>query len=142
MKYSAASIQTGTKTTLRGPTIVVGTSGMILWEVGVASTVATESHVQLRKFTAAGAAGTAIDDVPWGDGAASTFAASQVPSADHTPVAGFIRSDYLPAAIGGGIIWTFGPKGMYIPGGTGDGFYIALGSGTDRVVSFYFDVEE
>lgn len=143
MIYSAASVQVGAKTTLRGPTLTAGTNDFCLREVGITSTVAIESHVQLRRFTGAGTPGTAVDDVPWGQiAAASTTACTQIPSADHTPVAGFIRSDYLPAAIGAGIIWTFGGNGMCVAGGSGDGFYIALGSGTDRIISFYFDFEE
>jgi hypothetical protein len=144
-RFSVSDRQTGTKTSVRGPTLVAGANdAFTLREVGVFSTVATESRVSLRFLTAAGTAGTGLDEVPWrlSQASAASAAASQVPSTDHTAVAGFIRNVVLPAQIGGGIIWTFGPEGLLIPEGTGNGVFLGLPGGTDQVIDFYFDWEE
>ena len=108
------------------------------------STVATESRVALRMITAIGTVGTALDEVPWrlSQAGASNAVASQIPSTDHTAVAGFIRNVVLPAQIGGGYIWTFGPEGLFIPEGTGNGVFLSLPGGSDQIVDFYFDYEE
>ena len=142
-KYTVAATQTGTKTSLRGPTLVVGAKTIHIVEVGVESTTAVSSQVALRRFPAAGTTGTALDEVPWeNDGQAPTAAGSQLPSTDHTAVAGLIRQGHLPDAIGGGIIWTFGPRGLTVYGGTGDGVFLSLPGGSDAVINFYFDWEE
>lgn len=145
MKFSVADRQSGAKTSLRGPTLVAGANDAItVREVGVFSTVATSSRVALRFLTAAGTAGTGLDEVPWRLSQASAAAASatQTPSTDHTAVAGFIRNVELPAQVGGGYIWTFGPEGLLIPEGTGNGIFLSLPGGTDQIVDFYIDWEE
>ena len=144
-KFTVADRQVGAKTSLRGPTLVAGASdAYTLREVGVFSTVATESRVALRFLTTAGTAGTALDEVPWRltQAGASSAAANVLNSTDHTAVAGFIRNVVLPAQIGGGYIWTFGPEGLFIPEGTGNGVFLSLPGGSDQIVDFYFDYEE
>lgn len=144
-RFTVSDRQTGTKTSVRGPTLVAGANDAIsIREVGVFSTVATESRVALRFLTTAGTAGTALDEVPWrlSQASAAAAAASNTNSADHTAVNGFIRNVVLPAQIGGGYIWTFGPEGLFIPEGTGNGIYLGLPGGSDQVVDFYFDWEE
>ena len=139
-KYSCGATQVGTKTASRGPTIVVGSKNLHLIEVGIESTTAVSSQVALRRFTTAGTTGTALDEIPWeGDGQAPTAAVSQVPSTDHTLTNGSIRVAHLAAAIGGGVIWTFGPEGLEVPAGSGDGFTLTLPGGSDAIINFYFD---
>jgi hypothetical protein len=142
-RYSVAAVQVGAKTSLRGPTLLVGTKDLALREVGVESTTAVSSAVALRIATTVGAAGTALDEIPWQiDRVAPTASATQIPSGDHTLIAGSIRIANLPAAIGGGIIWTFGPQELSLAGGSADAFTITLPSGSDAIVNFYFDWEE
>lgn len=142
-RYSAAALQTTAKTSLRGPTLAVGASNLTLREVGVESTTAVSSTVALRIASALGTSGTALDEVPWADDRTAPLATTfQAPTADHTAVAGFIRIAALPAAIGGGVIWTFGPQELELAGGSGDGFFLALPSGSDAIINFYFDWEE
>jgi hypothetical protein len=143
-KYSAAATQTTAKTAARGPTLSAAAGvGFRLVEVGVESTTAVSSQVALRKITAIGSVGTALDEVPWWENSAAASAvASQAPTGDHTLVAGNVRIAHLPAAIGGGIIWTFGPEGLIIPEGTGNGVCLTLPGGSDAIINFYFDWEE
>lgn len=141
-KFTISATQTGTKTSARGPTLIVGNPDILITEVGVESTVAASSTVALRKFTAAGTAGTGITAIIWDDdGQAPAASGSQVPSTDHTLTTGNLRTSHLPAAIGGGVIWTFDPP-LRVRGGSGDGITITLPSGTDQVINFYIDWEE
>jgi hypothetical protein len=141
-KFTVSATQVGAKTSARGPTLIVGTSDMQISEVGVESTVATSSTVALRKFTTTGTAGTAITAIIWDDdGVAPGASGSHVPSTDHTLTTGNLRTSHLPAAVGGGVIWTFDPP-LRIRGGSGDGVTITLPSGTDQIINFYIDWEE
>lgn len=145
MRFSAAGTQTTAKTSARGPTIVAGASQAIsVHEVGIESTTAVSSQVALRFITTAGTPGTALDEVTWflGQTAASAASATQAPTTYHTLVAGNIRIAHLPAAIGGGVIWTFGPMGLVIPEGTGNGLCLTLPGGSDAIINFYWDYEE
>lgn len=144
MRYSAAGTQTTAKTSARGPTIVAGSGTPCrIFEVGVESTTAVSSQVALRFLTTAGTAGTALDEVMWFVGASTaTASVTQAPTTDHTLVAGNVRIAHLPAAIGGGIIWTFGPMGLVLPEGTGNGLCLTLPGGSDAIINFYWDWEE
>jgi hypothetical protein len=143
-KYSAAATQSGAKTSARGPSLSAAAAvGFRLVEVGVESTTAVSSQVALRKITALGTGGAALDEVPWWENsAAASCLAANSSTADHTFVAGSLRVAHLAAAIGGGIIWTFGPEGLIIPEGTGNGVALTLPGGTDAIINFYFDWEE
>lgn len=139
-RFSCSATQVGAKTSLRGPTLVVATKDLTLREVGVESTTAVSSQVALRLATAVGAAGTALDEISWsGDRVAPVSSVTQIPSADHTAQAGQIRQTSLPAAIGGGVIWTFGPEELKLVAGSGDAFFLSLPAGSDAIINFYFD---
>jgi len=145
-KFSVAATQVGARTATAGPTLVAGANdAFFLQEVGVfATTAVATNQVALRMITAAGTAGTALDEVPWrlNQSTAATASATQVNSTAHTFVAGSIRLVHMPEAIGAGYIWTFGPKGLMIPEGTGNGVCLTLPGGTDGLIDFYFDWEE
>ena len=72
----------------------------------------------------------------------SAASVTQVPSTDHTLIAGSIRESWLPAAIGGGVIWTFGPDELELAGGTADAFTLTLPGGSDAIISFYFECDK
>jgi hypothetical protein len=144
-RYSAAATQTTARTSLRGPTLAAAAAvGFRLKEVGVfATTAVATNQVALRKTTAVGTAGTALDEVPWFENsAAASCTATQAPITDHTAVAGSVRLVHMPEMIGGGYIWTFGPEGLIIPEGTGNAVFLSLPAGTDGLIDFYFDWEE
>jgi hypothetical protein len=143
-KYTVAATQSGAKTSARGPSLTAAAGvGLRIVEVGVESTTAVASQVALRKITALGTGGAALDEVPWWENsAAASGVAANSSTADHTFVSGSLRVAHLPAAIGGGIIWTFGPLGLVIPEGTGNGIALTLPGGSDAIVNFYIDWEE
>ena len=142
-RYSCAALQTTARTAVRGPTLAVGTRDLALVEVSVEPTSVTPTIVALRIATTTGTSGTALDEVPWGgDRVAPAASMFQAPSTDHTAIAGFIRLAALPTAVGGGVIWTFGPEDLELVGGSGDAFFLSLPSGSDVPVNFGFDWTE
>lgn len=141
-RFSAAATQTGTKTSARGPNLVVGNADVFLREVGVESTTAVSSQVALVRITARSSTGaTGLTEVDWQNaGVAPLASVEHGQTADNTVATGNIRIAHLAAAIGGGVIWTF--DGMLCRGGTGDGWCLILPGGSDAVINFYFDWEE
>lgn len=114
-------------------------------EVGVFNTTATACIVTLVRLTAAGTPGAALVEVPFDE-------ASPAPNctgfAGHTAAATMasgaqIRQASLPAAVGGGVIWTFGDTGIIIAAGTANGIGIITPSGfTGQVIDYYLDWDE
>jgi hypothetical protein len=141
-RYTGSATQAGTKTAARGPNVVVGARDLMLREVGVESTTAVSSQVALVRITARVSTGaTALTEVDWAnDAQAPTASVEHGQTADNTVATGNIRTTHLPAAIGGGTIWTFDQ--LWVHGGTGDGFCLILPGGSDAVINFYFDWEE
>ena len=62
-------------------------------------------------------------------------------STDAT-IAAVVRQASLGAAIGSGVIWTFGENGLYRPEGTGNGVVITCPTGTAQFLDFYFVFDE
>jgi hypothetical protein len=57
-------------------------------------------------------------------------------------IGGPIRTAQLGAAIGSGVIWTFGEAGLIIPEGTANGISIVVPQGTGQHFDFYFEWDE
>lgn len=124
---------------MRGPTLIVGATDMEVVEVGIEATSVSPTQVALARVTTAGTTGTALDELVWGGNPSAVAVASQAPSTNHTLAAGYYRIANLPVAIGAGIIWTFGPRGLQFAGGTGDGIALILPGGSDVAINWYFD---
>lgn len=117
----------------------------LIFEIGVFNTTATALSVALRRATALGTAGAGqaevfIDD----EGAASSGATATATLVDTHTVAptlitGAVRAASLGAAIGSGVIWTFGERGLRIPSGTGNGICIVPLTGTGQICDVYFE---
>lgn len=146
MRISAASrTVTNLPTAARGPGVFAGaTDGAFrLREVGVFNTTTTAVNVGLAVCTATG---TQVDglteyvlDDPSAPAPAETAFKSQ--SSDST-VAAVIRQASLGAAIGSGLIWTFGDAGVLIAEGTTNGVIITVPNGTAQHLDFYLDWEK
>jgi hypothetical protein len=115
----------------------------VLREVGIFNTSTTAVAVGIKRATANGGGGTALTEAAWA-GSAYTVLATGVntPTADHTAGGGGIRQASLGAAVGAGVVFTFGADGLWVPAGTGNGVFIYLTTGTAQVVDFYFDWDE
>jgi hypothetical protein len=111
-------------------------------EVGVTNTTSTALAVALARFTTAtnvgaGLAETAEDD-PVQVAVATVFAG-------HTGdggVGGVVRQASIGAAVGAGVIWTFGGNGLEIPAGTANGVGIITPTGTGQICDCYIVWDE
>jgi hypothetical protein len=139
---SAAATATLPAVTLAG----ASTGGGRLRECGIFNTTATAFYASLRQFSTAGTRGAAVGSIKWGGTAGPAVAlctgADANTSTAPTLVAGTFRIAELPAAIGGGVIWTFGDTGLELPAGTANMFGILCPSGTGQVFTYYFDWDE
>jgi len=116
-----------------------------LWlvEVGVFNTTTTAFVASLQRATTAGTSSGPLTEfaedteitTPVGV-AATGF------SAGPTITAGALVTASIGAAIGAGVIWTFGKNGIKIPAGTANGLVITTTTGTGQVCDFYFVWDE
>lgn len=120
----------------------------LIYEVGVFNTTTTAVAIALRRATALGTAGTGRDELFVDDeGAASSGATAGATLVDTHTVAptfitGNVRVASLGAAIGSGVIWTFGERGLRVPSGTGNGVCVVPLTGTGQILDVYFEWSE
>lgn len=114
-----------------------------LREVGVFNTTTTAVAVSLVRFTNATGVGAGLTEVLWDTEGPS--APNCTGFAGHTAdgaVGSAIRQASLGAAIGSGVIWTFGDAGIRIPAGTANGIGVICPTGTGQILDYYFDWDE
>ena len=145
MRCSVAGRSTVAGTTLRAVASVFGTAtkGFRLRECGVFNTTTTGVAVALVRFTNATGVGAGLTAVQWD--VQHDPAPLATPFAGHTAdgaVGSQIRQASLGAAIGSGVIWTFGDVGFAINIGTANGLGIICPTGTGQILDFYYDWEE
>lgn len=139
-RFSAAWRTTGAGSTtlpIAGLMSVAGVRPRLV-EVGISNSTATACAVALRRVTAAGTSG-ATQSVVYESDSAQTALATPKDTWTVAPtfVAGNLRVFSLGAAIGSGVIWTFGggggSSGLVIPNTTGDGVVISVLTGTGQI---------
>jgi hypothetical protein len=145
MRASVAGRSTVAGTTLRAVASVFSTAteGFRLTEVGVFNTTATGVAVSLVFFTNATGVGAGLTARSWDQGIDP--APTMTPFAGHTAdgaVSAAYRQASLGAAIGSGVIWTFGDYGLVVPKGTANGIGIICPVGTGQILDFYYDWRE
>lgn len=114
-----------------------------LVEVGVWNTTATAVSIELVRLTTAGTQGAAQTEVYEDDSSQTAVTTVVGPHTGTAPTAGgVLRVADLGAAIGSGVIWTFGGRGASIPNTTGDGIGVMCLSGTSQVCDVYFVWDE
>jgi hypothetical protein len=143
-RYSVAfRTGTGSATLPAGSLYAAANNDVHVHEVGVFNTTATAVNVAVRRLTTAGTQGTAQDELPWDpDTTAATATAVSTHSVGPTITAGAFAFASLGAAIGSGVIWTFGDNGLRIPKGTGNGIGILIPNGTGQILDVYFVWDE
>ena len=106
-------------------------------EIGISNTTAVAVTVGLCKLSATGTQGAALTEQSL-DGSSPACAAFNT----HTVTGALVDMGYrmtLGAAIGAGVIWTFGGDvGMTCNLGTSNGIGIYIPTGTGQVIDFYF----
>lgn len=111
-------------------------------ECGVFNTTATAVAVALARLTAAGTPGAGLTEGKYDPNGA---AASMTGFAGHTvaaTVGDTVRQASLGAAIGSGVIWTFGDTGIIVPVGTANGAGVIVPTGTGQVSDYHLDWDE
>lgn len=141
--HSVAGRATVVGTTLRAVASVFSSAaaGFVLREVGVFNTTTTAAAVSLVRFTAATNVGAGLTEADW----AAANVAAATGFAGHTgdgTVGQVIRQAAVGAAIGSGVIWTFGGTGIIVPVGTANGIGIICPTGTGQILDYYYDWEE
>jgi len=143
MRHSVAGRSTVAGTTLRAVASLFATAtiGFKLREVGVFNTTTTALAVSLVRFTNATGVGAGLTEVDYDAAnlaAATGFAGHTADGAVGSP----FRQASLGAAIGSGVIWTFGDSGLLIAVGTANGIGIICPTGTGQVLDYYYDWDE
>jgi hypothetical protein len=110
--------------------------------VEVFNTTTTACAVGLARATATGTQGAGLTEVCMSDDSRTVIATGfNTHTADATVGACF-RQASLGAAIGSGVIWTFGPGELIIDNATTAGLVIVCPTGTGQHLDFAIEWEE
>lgn len=143
-RYSIAGRATVAGTAVRAQASLFASAsvGGKIREVGVFNTTATATAIGLIRFTNATNVGAGLTEAEYDENA---VAPSCTGFAGHTGDGGtgqVIRQASLGAAIGSGVIWTFGDTGLIIQPGTANGIGIHVPTGTGQICDYYIDWDE
>jgi hypothetical protein len=120
----------------------VAGSGARLREVGVFNTTTTGLAIAFVRFTNATGVGAGQAEGEYDENLPPPLSTI---FAGHTADGGVgqvLRQASLGAAVGSGVIWTFGGSGIIIQLGTANGLGIITPTGTGQLCDLYFDWEE
>lgn len=143
-RYSIAGRSTVAGTSLRAVAslFAIASRTMKLREVGVFNTTSTAVAVALVRFTNATGVGAGLTEVAYDEAGPAPngtgFAGHTADGAVGSP----LRQASLGAAIGSGVIWTFGDTGIIVAAGTANGIGIICPTGTGQILDYYFDWDE
>ena len=111
-------------------------------EVGVFNTTATAVAVALTRFTNATGVGAGLTEVSLDDPSRTPVATGFAGHTADGAIGSAIRQASLGAAIGSGVIWTFGGRGLEIPEGTANGYGLVTPAGTGQICDYYIEWDE
>jgi len=141
--YAAGRTVTTTPGATAGPQLEASTGHpFYLVECGVFNTTTTAFVVSLNRYTVGGTAGAAITEVMEDDTATPILTVATGVNSTASTVGGPFTQASIGAAIGAGVIWTFGSKGLRCPGTTDAGFTLIVPTGTGQHFDFYWVWEE
>ena len=122
----------------------LNTGDVWLVEVGITNTAVTAFEVSLSRLTTAGTQGASAGTVTYEEGATSLTAKwAGVQAHTVAPTLGpEVRRTSIGAAIGNGIIWTFGGRGLLIPSGTANGLGLIALNGAIQLADVYWSVDQ
>src|SRR5574343_1537192 len=143
-RYIVAGRSTVAGTAARAIASLFGIAGVgaKIREVGVFNTTNTACAVALVRFTNATGVGAGLTESKY-DPLSATAACTGF--AGHTADGGVgdtLRQGSLGAAVGSGVIWTFGDTGLVLPVGTANGIGIICPTGTGQICDYYIDWED
>lgn len=142
-RCSVAFRTSAVPTAVRGPS-VYATTGVKprIREIGVFNTTSTACAVAVARASATGTQGAGLTEVCLDDDSHSIIATGfNTHTADAT-VGAALRQASLGAAIGAGVIWTFGADGLVLDNATTAGIVIICPTGTGQHLDGYIDWDE
>jgi hypothetical protein len=111
-------------------------------EIGVFNTTATACAVAINRASATGTQGAALTEVCLDDDVHTIVATGfNTHTADAT-VGSAVRQASLGAAVGSGVIFTFGNGGLVLDNATTAGIVITCPTGTGQHLDFYIEWDE
>jgi hypothetical protein len=111
-------------------------------EIGVTNTTSTALTVAVARFTTATNVGAGLTEVSEADPVSVAEATVFAGHVGAGGVGGILRYASLGAAVGAGVIWTFGGNGLVIPAGTANGVGIITPTGTGQICDCYIVWDE
>lgn len=142
-RCSVAGRTSAVPTAARGPS-VYATTGVKprIREIGVFNTTTTAAAVAVCRATATGTQGAALTEVCEDDDVHTIITTGfNTHTADAT-VGSPVRQASVGAAIGSGVIWTFGGDGLVLDNATTAGIVITCPTGTGQHLDFYITWDE
>lgn len=143
MRHSIAGRATVVGTAARGQFSLYATAsvGAKVREIGITNTTATAFAAAVARFTTAGTQGAALTEADY-DAANAAICTGFAGHTGDASVGQIIRQASIGAAIGAGMVWTFGDSGLLIPVGTGNGIGVIVPTGTGQIVDYWMDWDE
>jgi hypothetical protein len=142
-RCSVATRASAISTAVRGPSLYA-TTGVrpVIREIGVFNTTTTGFVAGVVRATATGTQGAGLTEVCDSDDSHTIIATSfNTHTADATVTAA-LRQASIGAAIGAGVIWTFGDQGLQLDKLTTAGVVINCPTGTGQIFDFYIVWDE
>jgi hypothetical protein len=143
-RFSIAGRSTVAGTTVRAVAslFAIASRTMKLREVGVFNSTSTAVAVALCRFTNATGVGAGLTEVAYDEAGPAPNGTGFAGHTADGAVGSNIRYASLGAAVGSGVIWTFGDTGILIAAGTANGIGIICPTGTGQILDYYFDWDE
>jgi len=110
-------------------------------EIGVTNTTAVALCVGVVRFTNATGVGAGLTEADY-DQANPAIATGFAGHTADGAVGQVFRQASLGAAIGAGVVFTFGDSGLLIPVGTANGIGISCPTGTGQICDYWIDWDE
>ncbi len=111
----------------------VAGSGCALQEVHIFNTAATEVALKLSRLDTAGTKPAAVTDNPYEKNGPPALCLAHNTHTVGPTIDEEITRAMLGAAIGSGVIWTFGKNGLIIPLGVANGIGIVVSAATGQI---------
>lgn len=143
-RFAVAGRSTVVGTTVRAVAslFAVASRTVKLREVGVFNSTAVAVAVALCRFTNATGVGAGLTEVLYDEAGPANNATGFAGHTADGAVGSNFRYASLGAAIGSGVIWTFGDTGILVAAGTANGVGIICPTGTGQILDYYIDWDE
>jgi hypothetical protein len=134
---------TNLPTAARGPNLYCSADGGIrVREIGVFNTTTTAFCVGVGIATALGTVAGALTEYCEDDPGHTVLGIANTSHSADATIASVVRQASVGAAIGAGVVFTFGDNGLYRPEGTGNGVVLTCPTGTAQFFDFYWVFDE